>query len=59
MESRGGGLLAKLGLNALDGYECSDCGTLLCSECFNDRTMELAGSAHDRCPECDGTVVKR
>lgn len=59
MESRGGGLLAKLGLDSLDGYECADCGTLMCSSCFKDRTLELAGSAHDRCPTCEGTLVKR
>ena len=59
MAARGTGFLAKLGLGSLDGYECPDCGTLLCSDCFKDRTMELAGTSHDRCPACDGTLVKR
>ncbi|SEH38261.1 MULTISPECIES: hypothetical protein [Halopenitus] len=53
------GLLTRLGIGSLDGYECSKCGTLLCSNCFNERTLELAGSTHDRCPACDGTLRKR
>jgi len=58
LEQRGG-LLVTLGLSSLDGYECKQCGTLLCSDCYNERTVELAGSAHDTCPTCNGTLQKR
>lgn len=59
LDARGGGLTAALGLASYDGYECSSCGVLLCSECFNERTMALAGAAPEGCPRCDGTLAKR
>lgn len=54
-----GGLLDTVGLAAYDGYECESCGTLLCSECFRDRAVELAGTAQETCPTCEGRLTKR
>lgn len=54
-----GGLRDRLGLRSYDGYECSECGTLLCGECFRRRRRELAGSAHDTCPVCSGLLSHR
>ncbi|WP_058367376.1 hypothetical protein [Haloparvum sedimenti] len=59
MEPKSEGLLAKIGLAGRDGYECTRCGALLCSECFKRRTIELAGTPHERCPTCEGTLEKR
>lgn len=59
LEPKGGGLKAVLGLASYNGYECSACGMLLCSSCYNKRTVELAGAAPDNCPRCDGTLEKR
>lgn len=57
--AKSGGLKDMLGLASYDGYECSSCGVLLCSSCYNKRTIELAGTAPDGCPTCDGMLSKR
>lgn len=54
-----GGLKDKLGLASYDGYECSNCGALLCSDCYHTRAIELAGTPPDSCPRCDGMLSKR
>jgi hypothetical protein len=59
LEGKSGGLKATLGLTSYDGYECTTCGCLLCSSCYNKRTVELAGAAPDSCPRCDGMLSKR
>lgn len=59
LERARGGLLDRLGLRSYDGYECTDCGTILCGECFRERRRELAGSAHDTCPVCSGVLQHR
>jgi len=59
LDVTGGGLKDALGLASYDGYECRRCGTLLCSDCYNKRTTELAGAAPDSCPQCDGRLAKR
>ena len=57
LDAKGGELEGMLGLASYDGYECGRCGVLLCSSCFNKRTVELA--APDSCPRCDGRLQKR
>ena len=59
LDATGGGLKDALGLASYDGYECRRCGVLLCSDCYNKRTTELAGAAPDSCPQCDGRLEKR
>lgn len=59
LDATGGGLRDALGLASYDGYECGSCGVLLCSDCYGERTMELAGAAPEGCPRCDGTLSKR
>lgn len=48
-----------LGLATYDGYECRSCGGLICSDCYRKRKLELAGASHDKCPVCEGQLVKR
>jgi hypothetical protein len=59
LNGKRGGLKDALGLASYDGYECSSCGVLLCSSCYNKRTVELAGAAPDSCPRCEGRLEKR
>lgn len=59
LDATGGGITDALGLASYDGYECDRCGVLLCSDCYNKRTVELAGAAPDSCPQCDGRLAKR
>jgi methionyl-tRNA synthetase len=59
LDAKAGGLRDALGLASYGGYECDGCGLLLCSSCYNERTVELAGAAPDSCPHCDGRLQKR
>ncbi|UIP00164.1 hypothetical protein Hbl1158_01975 [Halobaculum sp. CBA1158] len=59
LEARSSGIADRLGLTSYEGYECRDCGTLLCGGCYRKRTIELAGGSHDRCPTCDGLLLSR
>jgi len=59
LDAKGGGLKQLLGLASDGGHECPGCGILLCSACYTERMMELAGAAPDSCPRCDGTLEKR
>jgi hypothetical protein len=59
LDAKGGGLADALGLAGYDGYECGSCGLLFCSSCYGERTVELAGAAHEGCPRCEGTLRKR
>lgn len=59
IDAKRGGLTALLGLASYDGYECRSCGVLLCSSCYNERTVQLAGAAPDSCLRCSGTLEKR
>lgn len=59
LDAKSSGLMDRLGLRSYEGYECQQCGALLCSECFRERRRELAGSAHDLCPVCSGILEHR
>ncbi|WP_435126551.1 hypothetical protein [Halobaculum sp. D14] len=59
MDAKTGGIAALLGLASYDGYECENCGTLVCQDCYRKRVVELAGAGHDRCPACDGLLSPR
>ena len=59
LSAKRGGLKDAIGLASYDGYECTGCGVLLCSSCYNKRTVELAGAAPDSCPRCNGRLQKR
>lgn len=59
LKPKQGGLRDRLGLRNYDGYECDNCGTMLCGDCFRERRRELAGRTHDTCPVCDGVLQHR
>jgi len=55
-----GGLSALLGLGGgLGGYECRDCGVIVCGDCFRRRRRELGGASHRRCPQCGSVLEHR
>lgn len=59
LEGKSGGLLQRLRLQSYDGYECEQCGAILCGGCFRERRRELAGSVHDSYSVCDGMLQHR
>jgi hypothetical protein len=59
LNGKTGGVMQRLGLRNYEGYECMECGAILCGDCFRTRRRELAGSAHDTCPVCDGILQHR
>lgn len=54
----GGGLLQRL-LSTRSGYQCGQCGTVLCVDCYNERRRELLGAgSHKQCSVCSGGILE-
>lgn len=52
-------LLSKIGIGSESGYECDQCGTLMCESCYRERQREVGMAAHDDCPVCNGMLKHR
>ena len=59
LEPKSSGVMALLSRSRVEGFECSSCGAVLCTDCRQEMSINAFGGGEVTCGTCGGTWEQR